>query len=119
MNSSAGSSTVRLKPERLVEARELSGLSRLQAARVLNVGPSSVAEAESGARELTPDEFRHFARVYDVSISWLAGHTPDPLDHATSKVGLAARDVHRLAPDQLRRLLHLLSILPRDSTSGS
>lgn len=118
MNSSGGRNASRLRPERLVEARELSGLSRPQAAKVLNVSPSSVAEAESGARELTPEEFKHFARVYDVSVSWLHGHTPDPLDHATSPVGLAARDVQRLAPDQLRSLLHLLAILPRDSKSG-
>ena len=119
MSSSTGSRTARLKPERLAEARELSGLSPLQAARVLKVSPSSVAEAESGARELTPDESRHFARAYDVSVSWLNGHTPDPFDHATSNVGLAARDIHRLAPDQFRRLLQLLAILPRDSTSNS
>ena len=119
MSSLSKSASPRHKPDRLVEARKLSGLSQLQAARVSKLSQTSIAEAESGDRHLSPEELGRFAKIYDVSILWLCGHTPDPLDHAVSETGLAARDIQKLAPDQFHRLLHLLAMLPRDPEPDS
>ena len=114
MSSLSESASLRHKPDRLVEARKLSGLSQLQAARVSKISLTSIVEAESGDRHLSPKELGRFGKIYDVSVLWLCGHTPDPLDHAVSKIGLAARDIQKLPPDQFQCLLHLLAMLPRD-----
>ena len=96
--------------ERLKSARELAGLSQVQVAELLKIRRPSVSEVESGRRDLSADELRRFADIYGVSVSWLLG--VDPFSENPS-VELAARELSKLNPEDLDRVMNLLKILKR------
>jgi transcriptional regulator with XRE-family HTH domain len=98
--------------ERLRAAREHAGLSQGQVAKLLQLHRPSISELEAGRRSVSAEELRDLARIYDVSITWLlcdAEHEEarDP------RVELAAREIQKLRPEDLDRLLTLLSTLRR------
>ena len=97
-------------PSRLRAAREMSGLSQGQAARRLGLHRPTISEIEAGRRRVSADEVRAFAELYSVSASWLL-EAKSEVDDA--RVGLAARELARLAPKDLDRVLMLLRALRR------
>ncbi len=98
---------------RLREARRMAGLSQAQVAKMLGLHRPSVTESEAGNRKVSADEIAQFARLYDVSAAWLLGEDAEQLDIQNDKVQLAARELQKLDPKDLDRLLVILSSMRR------
>jgi len=96
---------------RLREARKMAGLSQAQVAKMLGLHRPSITEAEAGNRKVSADEITKLAEIYDVSVSWLLGK--DKLDIHDDKIQLAARELRKLKPDDLDRLLTILASMRR------
>ncbi len=96
---------------RLRLAREQAGLSQGQVAKMLHLHRPSISEAEAGRRKVSAEELVEFARIYGVSVSWLAGAEAEGDNTAQIRIELAARELAKLKPDDLDRLLELLSAL--------
>ncbi len=104
-------------PERLKEARKLAGLSQGHVAKILGLHRPSVSEMEAGNRRVSADELARLAEIYDVSVAWLVGESPDTLDAQDPRLELAARELTKLKPDDLERLLKLLAAMRSDSNA--
>jgi len=96
--------------KRLRVAREAAGLSQGQAAGQLGLHRPSVTESEAGNRRVSAEELSAYARVYGVSTSWLLGEDPVVLD---PRLQIAARELSKLRPEDLSRVLHFLRVLGR------
>jgi len=95
--------------DRIREARKLAGLSQRQVADMLGLHRPSVSEIEAGNRRVTSDELAKLAEIFDVSVAWLLGQAPDELSGDDPRVRLAARELSKLKPEDLDRLLRLLA----------
>ena len=104
--------------ERMKEARKLAGLSQGHVAKMLGLHRPSVSEMEAGKRRVSAEELARIAEIFDVSVSWLLGESPDALDAQDPRLELAARELAKLKPDDLEHLLKLLAVL-RDDYRGS
>ena len=102
--------------KRVKFAREVAGLSQAQVADALGIHRPSVSEIEAGRRRVTAEEMVALARVFGVSLEWLAGET-DP-DGSETQLELAARELAKLHPDDLERLLRLLAAFRREDDAG-
>jgi transcriptional regulator with XRE-family HTH domain len=96
---------------RLKEARRLSGLSQGQVAQLMNLHRPSVSEVEAGNRRVSAEELSRFAEIYDVSVSYLIGEVPDTLAIDDPRLQLAARELRKLSPESLDKLLKALAAL--------
>ncbi len=105
--------------ERLKEARKLAGLSQGHVAKILDLHRPSVSEMEAGNRRVSADELARLAEIYDVSVAWLLGEAPETLDAQDPRLELAARELTKLKPDDLDRLLKLLAAMRSDSTPNA
>jgi transcriptional regulator with XRE-family HTH domain len=105
--------------ERLREARKLAGLSQGHVAKILGLHRPSISEMESGNRRVSADELARMADIYDVSVAWLLGEAPDTIDTHDPRLELAARELTKLKPDDLDRLLKLLAAMRSDSTPNA
>lgn len=99
---------------RIKDARKMAGLSQGQVARSLGLHRPSISEIESGNRRVAAEELTGMAELFDVSVSWLAGERAEKLDPQDAKLELAARELQRLKPDHLDRLLTILASLKGD-----
>lgn len=105
--------------ERLKEARKLAGISQGQVAKILGLHRPSISEMEAGNRRVSADELARLAEIYDVGIAWLLGEAPDILDAQDPRLELAARELNKLKPDDLDRLLRLLAAMRSDPVSNA
>jgi transcriptional regulator with XRE-family HTH domain len=96
---------------RIKEARKLAGLSQGQVAKMLGLHRPSVSEIEAGNRRVSADELTRMAGIFDVSVSWLLGEAPETLQPDDPRLELAARELGKLKPDDLDRLLKLLAAM--------
>ncbi|HEX3863652.1 MAG TPA: helix-turn-helix transcriptional regulator [Stellaceae bacterium] len=96
---------------RLREARRLSGLSQGQVAKLMELHRPSITEIEAGNRSVRAEELGRFAEIYDISISYLTGETPDTLAIDDPRLQLAARELKNLSPESLEKLLKALAAL--------
>lgn len=94
---------------RIREARKMAGLSQAQVAKMLDLPRPSVTEMESGNRKVSAEEISVLADLYEVSSSWLLGEGAIRVDAHDDKLQLAARELDKLKPDDLDRLLTLLA----------
>lgn len=91
--------------ERLRQAREQAGLSQGQVARLLNMSRPTISEIEAGNRRLRAEELPMFAKLYDVSVTWLSeGHE----ETSRSDIQIAARQLAQLRPQDLDKVMTLL-----------
>jgi transcriptional regulator with XRE-family HTH domain len=97
--------------ERLKEARKLAGLSQGHVAKILGLHRPSVSEMEAGNRRVSATELARLAEIYDVNVAWLLGEAPYTLDAQDPRLELAARELTKLKPDDLDRLLKLLAAM--------
>lgn len=105
--------------ERLREARKAAGLSQGQVAKLLQMHRPTVSEIEAGNRRVSAEELVKFAETYDVTVSWLLGETAEQLEMNDPRLQLAARELSKLKPDDLDRLLRLLaSMRSSDADEG-
>ena len=103
--------------ERLKEARKLAGLSQGHVAKMLGLHRPSVTEIEAGNRRVSADELARLAQIYDVNVAWLLGEATETLDAQDPRLELAARELAKLQPDDLERLLKLLAAMRSDSNA--
>ncbi len=104
---------------RLREARKMAGLSQGQVAKLLGLHRPTVSEIEGGNRRVSAEELSKFAETYDVTVSWLLAETVDQLQTDDPRLQLAARELGKLKPDDLDRLLRLLaSMRSSDADAG-
>lgn len=99
---------------RLKVAREQSGLSQGQVARMLSMHRPTISEIEAGRRRVSSEELSKFADIYNVSISWLATDKPEMPD---PKIELAARELAKLKPEDIDTVLQLLKTLRKTEKS--
>jgi len=99
--------------ERLRLAREQAGLSQGQVAKLLGKHRPTISEIEAGRRRVSADELATFARTYDVSVAWLVATEED--DEIDERVKLAARELAKLNPEDVDKLLRLLSTMRQGS----
>ncbi len=105
--------------ERLKEARKFAGLSQGQVAKLLGLHRPSITEMESGNRRVSADELARLAAIYDVAVAWLVGEAPETIDSKDPRIELAARELSKLKPNDLERLLKLLAAMRSDTAPGS
>jgi transcriptional regulator with XRE-family HTH domain len=96
---------------RLRKARELAGLTQEQVAHLMGLHRPSISEIEAGRRRVSAEELKQFGTHYRVSLAWLAGERPESIDSSDPRVRLAARELEKLRPEDLERLLRLISAL--------
>lgn len=96
---------------RLREARRLAGLSQGQVAKKMHLHRPTVTEIEAGNRRVSADELKQFSELYDVSVAYLTGTTPDTLDLNDPRLLLAARELKKLPSESLDKLLQALAAL--------
>jgi transcriptional regulator with XRE-family HTH domain len=96
---------------RIREARKLAGVSQGQVAKMLGLHRPSISEAEAGNRNVTAEELARLAEIYKVSVSWLAGEGAESSDPHDDRVQLAARELKKLKPADLERLLAILATM--------
>jgi transcriptional regulator with XRE-family HTH domain len=94
---------------RIREARKMAGLSQTQVAKMLDLHRPSISEIEAGNRSVSAEEIAQLAEIFDVSASWLWGEGTDKIDLHDNKLQLAARELQKLKPEDLDRLLRLLA----------
>lgn len=94
--------------QRLRTAREHAGLSQGQVAKLLGMHRPTVSEIEANRRKVSAEELSDFARIYEVSVSWLTSSAEDEVD---DRVRLAARDLSKLKPEDLEKVLRLLATI--------
>lgn len=102
--------------ERLREARKAAGLSQGQVAKLLQMHRPTVSEIEAGNRRVSAEELAQFAETYDVTVSWLIGETAEQLEMNDPRLQLAARELSKLKPNDLDRLLRLLASMRNSGT---
>lgn len=101
-------------PARLRAAREAAGLSQGQVAKLMNMHRPTISEMEAGNRRITADELAKLADLYDTKLSWLLGDAPERAATDDPKLQLAARELSKLKPDDLDRLLKLIAAMKSD-----
>lgn len=102
---------------RLREARNMAGLSQGQVAKIMGMHRPTISEIEAGNRRVAVEELTKFAEIYDVTISWLLAETAEKLDTDDPRLQLAARELSKLKPDDLDRLMRLLASMRSADTN--
>lgn len=92
--------------KRIREARKMAGLSQENTAKFLDIPRPSISEIEKGVRSVSAEEIAKFSEIFDVDVAWLLG-TDDQL--SDPRLQLAARELEKLDPKNLERLLRILA----------
>jgi len=101
---------------RIREARRLAGLSQGQVAKMLGLQRPSVTEMEAGNRAVVAEELAKLGELFDVSVAWLLGEGVKQLDAQGDRLQLAARELQKLKPKDLDRLLSILASMRDQET---
>ncbi|MBD2303192.1 helix-turn-helix domain-containing protein [Nostoc sp. FACHB-190] len=96
---------------KLKAAREMAGLSQGQVAKLLGIHRPTITEMEAGRRKVAAEELVEFARIYGVSVSWLACSETDEINPKQAYIELAARELSKLGSEDLNRVIDLLKAL--------
>jgi transcriptional regulator with XRE-family HTH domain len=88
----------------------MAGLSQGQVAKLLGISRPTVSEWEAGRRRVPSEELARLVETYGVSSQWILGTSPEA-EREGPKVTLAARELARLKPDDLDRVIGLLKAL--------
>lgn len=96
---------------RLRVAREIAGLSQGQVAKLMKVHRPTISEAEAGRRRVSAEELAKLATIYGVTVGWLTGEEPETANPRDARTQLAARELSKLKPEDLDRVLKLLAAL--------
>ncbi len=99
----------RIIASRIREARRMAGLSQGQVAKMLGLKRPSVTEMEAGNRGVAAEELGKLAEIFDASVAWLLGEGATSLDPYGDRLQLAARELQKLKPQDLDRLLSILA----------
>lgn len=94
---------------RIRDARVAAGLTQVHVAKMLGLHRPSVSQIEAGKRSVSAEELIRFADMFDVDVAWLGGEGADAVDPHDNKLQLAARELQKLKPDDLERLLKIIA----------
>ncbi|QDT66481.1 helix-turn-helix domain-containing protein [Calycomorphotria hydatis] len=89
---------------RLKSAREQAGLSQGQVAKLVGMHRPTISEIEAGRRSVKAQEVSTFSELYEVSEDWLLSG----MEHLTTTIELAARELKGLTPDDLNTVLNTI-----------
>ena len=101
---------------RISEARKSAGLSQGQVAKLMHMHRPTISEIEAGNRSVMAEELSTFARLFDVTVGWLLGESSETIETDDPRVQLAARELNKLKPQDLDRLMRLLASMRSDDT---
>jgi transcriptional regulator with XRE-family HTH domain len=105
-------------PARLRAARENAGLSQGQVAKLMQMHRPSISEMEAGNRRVSADELARLAGLYDVKVAWILGEAPERVATDDPRLQLAARELSKLKPDALDRLMTLIAAMKEDDNGA-
>jgi transcriptional regulator with XRE-family HTH domain len=111
--SKAGPSTRDMIGRRIREARKMAGLSQDQLAKFLKLHRPAISEIEAGHRRVSAEELGLLAELLDVNVAWLLGEASDNVVDDDPRIQLAARELRRLKPEDLERILKVLAAIKR------
>jgi transcriptional regulator with XRE-family HTH domain len=95
---------------RIREARKSAGLSQGQVAKLMGLQYRPIiSEIEAGKRRVTAEELSKHAELFDVTVAWLVGEAPESVETIDPRIQLAARELKKLKPEDLDRLMRLLA----------
>ena len=100
--------------ERLRMAREMAGLTQAQAAKLLGLHHPSISEIEAGRRKVSAEELAKLSELYGVNIDWIVNSEDQSNTIDRARLELAARELSKLKPEDLDRVLRLLSALRQE-----
>jgi transcriptional regulator with XRE-family HTH domain len=95
---------------RLRQAREASGLSQSQAAKLLGMHRPTISNVEAGERKVTTGELKLFADLYKVSTEWLLGEEVNK----DERIKLAARKLSSLKDKDLEAVMRIVDSFRRN-----
>ena len=95
---------------RLRIARERSGLSQSQVAKILGLHRPTVSEIEAGRRRVVAEEVVTLAELYGVNIPWIVG-AEQVAETQDDRITVAARELGKLKENDLERVLELIRSL--------
>jgi transcriptional regulator with XRE-family HTH domain len=95
---------------RLRQAREASGLSQSQAAKLLGMHRPTLSNIEANERKVTTSELKLFAEVYRVSTEWLLGEEVNK----DERIKLAARKLSSLKDKDLEAVMRIVDSFRRN-----
>jgi transcriptional regulator with XRE-family HTH domain len=108
-----------LVAKRLQAARMNAGLSQGQAAKMMDMHRPTISQIEAGVRKVSSTEVSAFAEIYDVKASWILGEAPETIETDDPKLQLAARELGKLKPNDLDRLLKLIAAMKEDGDESA
>jgi len=76
----------------------------------------TISEIEAGRRKVSAEELVIFAQLYGVSVEWIT-NTVGSSEHE-AHIQLAARKLSKLKPEDLEKVLQLLSALRMEDTGN-
>ena len=100
---------LRVVLKRIKSAREHAGLSQGQVAKLLSMHRPTISELEAGRRKISVSDLLKLADLYGVSVEWLAGRKPERVGMDDERISIAARDLEKLAPEDLDRILGIIA----------
>lgn len=103
--------------KRLRIAREQAGLSQGQVAKLMGWHRPTVSQMEASQRRVSAEELPILARHYRVSVAWLTKSQDPEQDEVNPQLELAAKELQRLKPEDLQRVIRLLSALKKQGSS--
>lgn len=97
--------------ERLRWAREQSGLTQAQIARILKYHRPTISQIEAGQRVVRPDEIVRFAALYGVKEAWIIHGDAGIEAHNDARVEIAARALAKLRKEDLDAILKVIKVM--------
>jgi transcriptional regulator with XRE-family HTH domain len=103
---------------RLKESRKMAGLSQGQVAKLLGLHRPAISEIEAGNRRVSAQELHQLCEIYEVDTNWVLGTKDEAADPDDPRLELAARELAKLKPNDLNRLLKLISAMNTSNEIG-
>lgn len=109
--------------ERLKEEREYRGFSQDEVARYLGMPPTAFSLMESGSRDVSPEDLRRLAKLFQIRLESLTVESHDGVD--AESLPLSPRAAATLSPtdrDEVRRFARYLRTTegpPGDGSAGA
>ena len=96
----------------------MAGLSQGQVAKMLGLHRPSISEIEAGNRRVSAQELHQLCDIYEVNTNWVLGTKDEATDTDDPRLELAARELAKLKPNDLNRLLKLISAMNTSDVGG-
>jgi hypothetical protein len=75
----------------------------------MNLHRPTISEIEAGNRRISAEELSTLASMFEVTVAWLVGEATETVETDDPRIQLAARELKKLKPEDLDRLMRLLA----------